>query len=370
MDTKAKARSKIAGPQVLPIVARRMRHLRHGINLSHWYSQVYGTRHYDAKHFDSWLTLKDIALIRSMGFDHVRFPINPEPIFDPDRPEQLPAFYIARLDGHIRTLLDHGLSVIVDLHPETPFKKALAKNNEKQAAFVSFWSALAGHFSAHDAERVFFEVLNEPEFHDQKRWNRFQRDAARAIRRAAPAHTIVLGGDEWSALPMLLLLEPPEDRNVICNFHLYDPTVFTHQGASWSPPWAMFGKGLTYPADPAFIRRFLRRIKDTDSIREITDYQKRDWSLPRYEEMAAEAAAWGRRHGVAISCNEFGVYKVFAPRASRLRWIRDVARALEKYGISWTMWDYAGDFEVVRTRGKRRMPDAALLRALGLRKKS
>ncbi len=301
-----------------------------------------------------------------MGFDHVRFPIAPEPILKAARPPKLPVKYIARLDRQIQAMLDHDLAVIIDIHPGTPFKKALGAKDRNVAAFVAFWSALAGHFSKYDPERVFFEVLNEPEICDGKRWNHIQREAARAIRRAAPSHTMILGGDEWSALPMLLLLEPPEDGNVICNFHLYDPIVFTHQGASWAPPWAMFCKGMTYPADPDFIRSFLRDVTDADAIREINEYRERNWSLARYEAMAAQAAQWGRAHGVAISCNEFGVYKVFAPRPSRLRWVRDVVRALEKNNIVWTMWDYAGDFEIVRTTGDRRVPDPELLRALGL----
>jgi hypothetical protein len=312
------------------------------------------------------MTAKDIALIKSMGFDHVRFPIAPEPILKTSRPPKLPVKYMARLEGHIQRMLDQDLAVIVDIHPETAFKKALAANDRKAATFVSFWGALAGRFSKFDSERVFFEVLNEPEIRDNKRWNHIQREAARSIRRAAPDHTMIFGGDQWSALPMLLLLDPPEDRNVICNFHLYDPIVFTHQGAEWSPPWAMFCKGMTYPADRDFIQGFLRKTADPDAIQEIKEYEERNWNLARYEGMAAKAAAWGRTHGFAISCNEFGVYKVFAPRTSRLRWVRDVVRSLEKHDIVWTMWDYAGSFEVVRTEGDRRVPDPELLRALGL----
>jgi hypothetical protein len=82
--------------------------------------------------------------------------------------------------------------------------------------------------------------------------------------------------------------------------------------------------------------------------------------------MAAQAAAWGRERGYALSCNEFGVYKVYAPRPSRLLWIRDVASALEKFHISWTMWDYARDFAVVNTTDGKRVPDAGVLAALGL----
>ena len=349
------------------MVATRAASLRHGINLSHWFSQVYQSAGYTPAHFDAYMTDRDIALIRDMGFDHVRFPIAAEPILFLASPRELPSVYMARLDREVQKLLDHDLAVIIDIHPGTPFKKRLAANGNSVKAFVSFWEGLAGHFSKFTPERVFFEVLNEPEICNPRLWNEIQDRAAAAIRRGAPGHTIIIGGDEWSQLPMLELLEPPSDPNIICNFHLYDPIVFTHQGAKWSPPYAMSCKGMTYPSDPAFVQEFLKTVIDPEAIREITDYAQLGWNIPRYEAMIAKAAAWGLAHGRALTCNEFGVYKVFAPRSSRLDWIRDISCLLEKYGIGWTMWDFAGDFEVVNEQNGKRVPDADVLAALGLK---
>ncbi|HEY0256912.1 MAG TPA: cellulase family glycosylhydrolase [Candidatus Methylacidiphilales bacterium] len=353
-------------PQVSPIVARRIKHFRRGINLSHWFSQVDPANGYIASHFDSWISGKDFALIKAMGFDHVRFPIAPEPILNERSPSELPSEYIGKLDRNIQAMLDIDLAVIIDIHPNVAFKGGLATSDEKVAVFVSFWEALASHFSKFDPERVCFEVLNEPEIRNPKRWNAIQNEAAQSIRGSAPAHTLVIGGDECSQLPMLLLLEPPADPNIICNFHLYDPIVFSHQGANWAPPWAMACEGMTYPVDPDFIQDFLRNVSDPDAVRKIKEYERQNWGVVRYQEMAGQAAEWGRAHGFAISCNEFGVYKVFAPRPSRLLWVRDVVGALEKNHIVWTMWDYAGDFEVVRNKNGDRIPDDDLLGALGL----
>ena len=36
--------------------------------------------------------------------------------------------------------------------------------------FADFWRTLAKHYSTWDSERVFFEILNEPEFPDRYRW--------------------------------------------------------------------------------------------------------------------------------------------------------------------------------------------------------
>ena len=358
--------STSSGTAPLPLVTQRAAHLRCGINLSHWYSQVYSAEGYTPAHFDRYMTDADLALIARMGFDHVRFAINASPILDVAQPSRLPAEYIARLDRVVGTLQELGLAVIIDIHPETKFKKWIA-TEEGSVAFVAFWEALAGHFSKFDESRTFFEVLNEPEVLDPKLWNGIQNRAAAAIRRAAPRHTIIVSGDEYSQLTMLELLEPPADQNVIANFHLYDPIVFTHQGASWSPPWAMSCKGMTYPSAPAFIGEFLKTVSDPDAVREITAYRDEGWNPERYERMIARAAEWGREHGLALTCNEFGVYKKFSPRPARLAWVRDVSALLEKYSIGWTMWDYAGDFAVVKAIDGQRVPDAGLVEALRLR---
>jgi hypothetical protein len=353
----------------LPLVTQRAAHLRQGINLSHWFSQIYVAAGYTPQHFDAYMTDRDLGLIAEMGFDHVRFPINAEPILDPARPTRLPEAYVARIEREMGKLLGLGLAVIVDVHPETKFKQWIAGSEAATEAFAEFWGALAGRFSKFDEDRTFFEVLNEPEVLDPPRWNAIQNRAAGAIRAAAPRHTIILSGDGYSQLPMLELIEPPADRNVIANFHLYDPIVFTHQGARWSPPYAMSCKGMTYPSDPAFIAEFLKNVTDPEAVREITAYGEEGWNPARYEAMIARAAAWGRARGLALTCNEFGVYKVYAPRESRLAWVRDVSGLLEKYGVGWTMWDYAGDFEVVRKVDGVRTPDQELGEALRLKRR-
>jgi hypothetical protein len=80
----------------------------------------------------------------------------------------------------------------------------------------------------------------------------------------------------------------------------------------------------------------------------------------------ASAAAWARRRGVALTCNEFGVYRAYAPADARLRWIADVRAALERHRIGWAMWDYAGGFGVAVRKGERAEPDYETAAALGL----
>lgn len=351
---------------MLPLTTARAARLRRGINLSHWFSQVYVAPGYVPAHFDTYMRTSDIALIREMGFDHVRFPINCEPLLAASQHELLPADYVQRIHERIGEFHDHGLAVIVDIHPEDAFKKALALSDAAVATFTGFWTQLASGLSRFDPEVTFLEVLNEPCIHNAARWNRILHAVVAAIRRVAPDHTIIISGDQWSQLPELLKVTPPADRNLIANFHLYDPSAFTHQGAGWASPWAMHTKGLSYPADPKAVSALLTTVTDTDARAQLDEYVALNWNAAAYHDFIQPAVAWGRAHGLCLTCNEFGVYKKFAPRESRLAWVHDVSAALTANDIGWTMWDYAGDFAVVLKKDDVRVPDSELLAALGL----
>lgn len=334
--------------------------------MSHWYSQVFSRKGYTAAHFDHYIQASDMALIAEMGFDHVRYAIACEPMLKAGAPSHLPMGYVARIVDVIEALHAHGLAVIVDIHPDTPFKQSLSESDDAMADFVTFWEVFASHLSSCDPERTFFEILNEPCLADDARWNLIQGLAIQSIRRSAPAHTIIASGNDCSQIPELLKLDAPVDRNVIYNFHLYDPIAFTHQGAGWSPAWALSTKGLTYPANALNVAVLLDSVFDEKARLKLAEYRDEKWSAPVYQSFLDPAIAWGRHHGVALTCNEFGVYADFSPRASRLDWIADISRLLSQNGIGWTMWDYAGSFAVATGEHGRRTPDREVAHALGL----
>src|SRR5216117_387347 len=86
-----------------------LQHLRHGINLSEWFAQVYDPKGFTKDHLENWTTAYDIALIKSMGFDHVRLSVNPEPMMRHNQADQLPPEYLGSLDAAVKMILDHGL---------------------------------------------------------------------------------------------------------------------------------------------------------------------------------------------------------------------------------------------------------------------
>src|ERR1700680_2919551 len=204
-----------AMPATSSVPASRLAHIRHGINLSEWFAQVYDPKGYTKEHFESWTTASDIALIRSAGFDHVRLSVNPQPLMDAARSRNGSAEYFGYLDAAVKMILDAGLAIEIDMHPDSDFKERLAKEDEFVERFADLWSTVAQHYASRDPDRVFFEILNEPEMRDAYRWYGVGAKLAAAIRRDAPAHTIIAAGARWDDDDDLVFLEPRPEPNVV-----------------------------------------------------------------------------------------------------------------------------------------------------------
>jgi hypothetical protein len=350
-----------------PTLKARFSRLRRGINLSHWFAQS-GNNDYSKAHLESHTTPADLTLIKSLGFDHVRFTIEPTPLFNEwDDPSKLNADYLRFLDTAIDNMLSRDLAVIIDIHPSDPFKVRLNTEDRHVEAFAKFWTSLAKHLSTRDPERVFFEVINEPMVEDVYRWYGIQAKLISAIRLGAPQHTIIASGHRWSGLYELLALQPYSDPNVIYNFHFYEPFAFTHQGATWAGPNLPFYQKVPYPSTVDAVKKIMETVTDETARYNLLRYGEDNWNAERIDREIAVAAAWAANKHVLITCNEFGTFRRFALPEDRATWIRDMRVALEKYGIGWTMWDYAGGFGVVTKSNGTATPDDIVVKALGLK---
>ena len=345
-------------------LAARFGRLRRGINLSHWFSQA---ANYSKSHLDTHTTAQDITLIKSLGFDHVRLPIEPAPLLNntPD-PSILNTTYLGYIDSALDMILATGLTVIVDIHPSDEFKLRMARDERGIEAFSTFWRAFASHLAKRDPESVLLEVINEPMVEDAYRWYGIQGKLIAAIRQGAPNHTIIACGHRWSGLSEMLFLEPYADPNIIYNFHYYEPFAFTHQGATWAGPNLPFYKNVPYPSSPDAVKLLLDTIPDDPARYNLLRYGEDNWNAQRIDRELGAAATWAAKHRVYITCNEFGTFRKVVKAADRLAWLQDMRTALEKHGIGWTMWDYAGGFAVVNKVNGQAQRDPEVLKALGL----
>jgi endoglucanase len=345
----------------------RLAHIRHGINASEWFAQVWDPKGYTKEHFENWTTSSDIALIKSMGFDHVRLSVNPQPMMESWRRQNGSAEYFSYLDAAVKMILDAGLAVQIDMHPDSDFKAKLAKEDEFVEQFADFWRTVAQHYSSWDADRVFFEVMNEPEFKDAYRWYGVEAKLAAAIRQGAPAHTIIAAGARWDDDDDLVFGEPLRDPNVIYVFHFYEPHIFTHQGATWGAYYWHWLKDLRYPSSPENASQVAKSVPEAVDRLYVVRYGQDHWDASRIEAEINQAADWAKQNKVALVCNEFGVYRAFADARDRDAWIADVRKSLERHDIGWAMWDYSGSFGIVTKKDGKVVTDEPTLRALGLK---
>ena len=282
-------------PAVAPDVLNR---LSRGVNISRWFR--YPAQDSEA-HFRGFITDADLDLLVAMGVTAVRLAVDP------------PYLRHEWVDEAVARLTGRGFVVVFDYHDES---RQVESGPAAVDAFERAWTGLAGHLARTTSPRqVLLEILNEPVFDaDPAAWFPVRRRLVEVIRAAAPLHTIVTGGPNWSSLDGLLRGGPVDDANVVYTFHFYEPYEFTHQGAPWAPEHVRRLSGVRYPP-PWPSRRFV-------------------------EKRIALSAAWAERHGVPVWAGEFGAYPPAAPRPDRLRWLHDVRVACERHGIGWCVWSY------------------------------
>jgi aryl-phospho-beta-D-glucosidase BglC (GH1 family) len=302
-------------PRVSPT---RLARLTRGINVSHWFAQA----ELASDHFRTYIGAEDVDHIEAVGFNHVRLSVDPLVVFDPGRPDRLKTAHLQSLDAALDMLLAGNLAVIVDIHPDDQFKMRLGTDTAYAAQVASFWGA--------------------------------------------PSHTLIATGGGWSTVQDLAALTPVADPNVVYNFHFYEPFTFTYQGATWGDPTWQQLKNVPYPANPQAVQSVLADLHEANASQYVVDYGEERWDITRIEQHLLRAVAWGRTHGVSLTCNEFGVYRPVTPPMARIAWLRDVRTLLQRYAIGWSMWDYAGGFGVMVDRDNRRVVDPDTLQALGL----
>ena len=290
----------------------------------------------EAPHEGEWgMVIREefIELIKEAGFESVRIPIRWNAHASDSQPYTIQPAFLNRVDEVIQWALDHGLSVMINIHH---YNELMQNPQQHRQRFLQIWKQIATHYKDYP-ETLVFEILNEP--HDNltpSLWNTYLSEAIQIVRQTNPRRIIVAGTANWGgfgALPDLAL--PENDRQIITTVHYYNPFQFTHQGASWAGPQTDEWLGTTW--------------NGTDE--EMADV---DRDFDRVKE-------WAETNNRPIHLGEYGAYST-ADNQSRERWTTYVRQASEEREFSWAYWEFGAGFGVYdRTRQEWR---DYLLRAL------
>lgn len=305
--------------------------------------------------------------LRRAGMSHVRLPVPAERVMPGFAAKSERDETLAVLDQALKQLTALGYAVSVDLHPGERFNR-LHKDDPDAALrqMQEAWSGLAGVIRSYPANRVFAELLNEPDV-DADRWQTEVETLAAFVRKLLPTTTLVVGPVNWQRADSLPRFRPLPDPDVVYAIHFYDPMVFTHQ-AHWDAQDPLHDIiDLPYPingGDPKVqaLRRDLEARGATKALGMLDVAIAAAKDRPGADRWLAPALEWQRQFARPIIINEFGVLKAGAPRRSRVRWLAEVTAYARDHCWGWTHWELAQGFGLVdRSTGK---PDPDVMRAL------
>lgn len=345
--------------------------IKRGINLSHWLSQDFGW----APRME-WITENDIRYIASLGFDHVRLPIDEIELWKEDGSSIEEAF--ALMEEALGWCKKNRLRVILDLHTVRShhFNAADARGTNTlwtepaaQERFVDLWRQLSARLKEYPNDFLAYEIMNEPTAEDSEDWNLLLNRSMKFIRSVEPERVIVMGANMWQTPQYMPVLKVPEgDKNIILSLHTYEPLLLTHHTADWiDGPIQTYTGPVNYPGptiDEATFHKLTNGMENL--VHPLSEHFLEDWGPERFLQEIQPAITKAKETGLQLYCGEFGCLPS-VQREDRLAYYRDIIGVFEAEDIAWANWEYKGDFGVFEWHGLKSLtgaPDLELLDAL------
>lgn len=329
------------------------KYLTKGMNLTSWAeaNKVTSANPKDWKYNEATIKLQ-----AEQGLLGIRFPIDLD-LYVKDRLKVLSGEKKKiEIEPLLYTLLDsmniwtkrYGLSLTIDYHQyDGTYNRAASKDQKFREAVSSLWRVVAQHFVHEKREDLFLELTNEPcinlpegEYIDQADWTLLAQMMIDSIRRVDKTRPVIFGDTQWYSLDELIKNKPLKDNYVIYCFHMYDPFVFTHQGASWTNMGTMKHVPFPYSAE-----RWSTEFRDfgiTDGTPGwVKDQIKRYYSEGNKQYIKnrlAKVKNWAYDNNVPLICNEWGALPNTAKIEDLNAYFKTMGEIFREMDISWQIW--------------------------------
>jgi endoglucanase len=326
-------------------VAPPLARLKRGINLGNGF---------DAPTLGAWGVVPDerhFEMAAASGLDHMRLPVRFSAHAQATAPFAIEEEFFEKIDWAIDQALANHLAVIVDLHH---YEEIHQDPDAHADRFVAMWRQIAERY-ADRPETLLFELLNEPNGNlTPEKLNPLMARTIDAVRETNPSRWLIVDSYFWAAADKLIQVELPDDLRVAASFHLYQPILFTHQGASWMDP-EFQTRGIVFPGPGP------SKVVPTPAA-EATDWT-RNWLHAYNSQPAASnpcspravsdqfdlATRFAQDRKVPVYLGEFGAID-HADSTSRENYLRLVRREAERRGFGWAYWDDGGRNQGMRIR--------------------
>lgn len=261
-----------------------------------------------------------IQAVADAGFNSVRLPICWSAHMSTSAPYTINAAFLQRVDEVMNWCLARNLAVIITIHHFDNLYN-YPDNAVYKGMLFSIWHQLSDHYRTVDHERLFFEVLNEPEVNlTADKWNVIMPQLIDSIRAKDSDRTLIIDGPDYAYHGSLIYLKIPiSEQNVIVSTRYYLPYEFAQQGAWWSN-WI-----------------------------DLNQFLGTTWSGTAAEKNAVQSditviTNWATQNNRPITIGEYGSI-MFADNQSRLTWTNYVRTQFENKGFSWSYFDFGVVFK-------------------------
>lgn len=336
-----------------PLNSLSQQYLTKGMNLASWAEAKKVT----SANPGTWKYNEPIIKLQAdQGLQGIRFPIDFD-LYLKDKSNVMNGTNkTVEFEPLLWTLLDsmntwtkrYGLSLTIDYHAyDGDYNRINSKNATWQKATASLWKVIASHFVNEKREDLFFELTNEPglslapgEFIDQADWTLLAQLMIDEIRTVDQTRPIIFGDTKWYSLDELVKNTPFADTNIIYCFHMYDPFLFSHQGASWTSMGNM--KNIPFPYSP---ERWSTEYRDFGIDAAVPDWVKqqaqnyyKEGNKQHIMNRLAKVKNWAFEHQVPLICNEWGALPKSAKPEDLTAYFKTMGEIFTEMDIAWQVW--------------------------------
>ncbi len=314
--------------------------IQKGVNIGYWLSDASGR---NGTALVDFFGEKDVIFLAQKGFDHLRIPIDEGELWNYKNDKYDDAF--KNIHAAIGWCKANKLRVIIDLH--TLKGHRLWSSDDEQDRFIAMWKELALELKKYPANLVAYELLSDPIADSAGEWNELLAKTIKAIREIDAKRVIVVSSNQSGSYSTISQLKLPEgDNHIILNFHYFEPIYFTHYRYKDSRQQD-YGGPVHYPGATITAKEL---NEQPATIRNLLAGSTQDYNDDIIADQIATATRMAKKFKVPLICGEWGCTSL-VPRKDRMRWYKDMKKALDKNAIPWTVWTYKGDFGIVQGDG-------------------
>jgi endoglucanase len=342
--------------------------IQRGVNLSHWLSQNFG---WSPK--ATFVTEQDIKFIDSIGYDHVRIPLDEAELWDTTGKPMDESF--TYLTSCLSWCAKYNLRAIVDLHiirshyfnaVNEGGSNSLWTDTNAQNTFFHLWGDLSARLKHYPVSMVAYELMNEPVAENPEDWNKLIEKGVNTIRAMEPQRVLVIGSNMWQipgTFPHLKI--PANDPNIILSLHTYSPIFFTHHLANWVQ-FKEYKGPVHYPGQVVSDADYKSFVKKDSELVKVMKGSTEIWNKQILTKELLPAIKRAQELGLNLYCGEFGCLP-HVDRNERLTYYHDLISVFDENHIAYCNWEYKGDFGIYAFDFKKFVslaPDFDLIRIL------